>query len=98
MSESKHTPTPWRFDDNHMYVYCGDHVIVTCNDPSTAVGGLSAEEIEANAEFIVRACNAHDDLLTACEAVVLAARLKDPIAGVVAVTLAECAIAKAEVV
>lgn len=59
-----HTPTPWRtyagraivFDADGNYVaYCGQsHFIET-------------EEQKANAEFIVRACNSHDELVAALE-------------------------------
>ena len=30
-------------------------------------GGLEQKEMEANAEYIVMACNCHDELLAACE-------------------------------
>lgn len=32
--------------------------------------GRTPEEVKANAEFIARACNAHEDLLGACKAIV----------------------------
>lgn len=63
MSEAKHSPLPWRFDATGRYVYDADNVIAKCDGPSTYDGGLPAEEIEANGEFIVLACNSHDDLL-----------------------------------
>jgi hypothetical protein len=54
------------------------------------------EDEEANAQFIVRACNAHDDLVEACKAMVHAAVQGDSALGGVATTLAEAAIAKAK--
>lgn len=65
---TQHTRTPWRTDPDY------------CNDIQTSDGKLTIasiwheeggpwlpplEEAEANAAFIVRACNAHDDMLSA---------------------------------
>ncbi len=44
----------------------GDYPIVLCTEPDPEVRA----EMEGNAEFIVRACNCHDDLVAALEAVV----------------------------
>lgn len=68
---SDHTPTPWEVtgykDEKCVFISpanCLVHEIARCcrwDDTSEA-----AEERNANAAFIVRACNAHDDLLAAC--------------------------------
>lgn len=49
-----------------------------------------SDDIAANAEFVVRACNAHDDLLAACEALMNSLPYDKP-----AVAQAKAAIAKA---
>jgi hypothetical protein len=63
---SEHTPLPWtwgKFDDEiHIVPLRGEVIAKVCFRNST-VGKLPAE---ANARFIVRAVNAHDDLLAAC--------------------------------
>ena len=77
MNKTAHTRTPWAY---HKSKSGASHRIW---DTSNAAGGIveilprftfgekqpGAEAI-ANAEFIVRACNAHDDLVAALEAVV----------------------------
>ena len=76
-----HTPTPWRLQNNGAdfetceiaTVYCVEaipteegigqsFVYITANKPCFEV---SEKEQTANAAFIVQACNAHDDLVTA---------------------------------
>ena len=64
---SKHTAGPW----------FADHLIVSAEvyghpDPIAmmAVNGGRGDEALANAQFIVRACNAHEDLLAALKALV----------------------------
>lgn len=53
---SKHTPLPWQADGEVVYTTVGeDETVADCWEAS-------------DAEFIVRACNAHDDLLEACKA------------------------------
>ncbi len=75
MTKSKHTPTPWTLD-THKYTDDGnkcrtfvihgkDYAIGRIQGPF-AVIGKDAEK-EANAAFIVRACNAHDELVRALE-------------------------------
>lgn len=68
VSITKHTPTPWAISSNGFNIY----------GPPDAEGQVTfvasifrkpIQDIEdANAEFIVRACNAHDELLAACKA------------------------------
>jgi hypothetical protein len=62
-----HTPTPWRVTkayritggpQGHTYVASLDNV-----------KHLSPEELEANAAFIVRAVNSHDEMLAALKGV-----------------------------
>lgn len=63
----KHTPTPWILANNlnrdiraiqqgNVYCSAGGSPLAKCDDP-------------ANAAFIVRACNAHEALVAALEAV-----------------------------
>jgi len=65
---SKHIPTPWVIKaHNTIYkpaIYSEDRLV------STIRGGFTTEAEEyANAEFIVRACNAHDELVAALEGI-----------------------------
>lgn len=72
-TETKHTPTPWRNYTNNVCAgpLKGCFIDARKNNESTAriadvlaYGGVaSQEECEANAAFIVRACNAHNDLV-----------------------------------
>jgi hypothetical protein len=62
MSATKHTPGPWQTFGRQKTTIIAD----TPNTPmvaKTALGELGLKTCEANAEFIVRACNAHEDLL-----------------------------------
>ncbi len=72
MSESKHTPGPYRVG---ALIKEGAIRIETYGDgPHIGVMRfsdnplLTQERAIANALFVVRACNAHDDLLAACTA------------------------------
>lgn len=72
----KHTPGPWKY----YYEGSGDYLILAGDDEkeiasvlqpkggSGFLGGGPAEENEANAKFIVLACNSHYELLEACKA------------------------------
>ena len=75
MSEQERTPGPWRLGSRSgrrnvmgpmgrrpSRIMPGEAL------PICLMGGTLYED-EANAAFIVRACNAHDALLAACEAV-----------------------------
>jgi len=72
---SKHTPTPW---EARKYTAEGDYAIARVGYmPIAAMGpeeDRDAEQVEADAEFIVRAVNSHDDLLEACKEVL---RIRD---------------------
>ena len=62
----KHTPLPWKLitDPNEWAAWdCVE--VAPCRYILTE--GRSLEEAQANAEFIVKACNAHYDLVEACE-------------------------------
>jgi hypothetical protein len=66
-NETKHTPTPWVADFNNgqsaakiLSPMQGEHF--TYQTVVATTGGL-ADECKANATFIVRACNAHDELV-----------------------------------
>lgn len=72
---AEHTPTPWIYIPNERF-RPGTVLIWTSRGPGYgAVAELSGPNPypdtvalhEANAEFIVRACNAHDDLLSAAK-------------------------------
>ena len=65
-----HTPGPWKHirqratDDSHDVMAPGETgaiCVATCGHQ-----GCDNGVIAANARFIVRACNAHDELLEAC--------------------------------
>jgi hypothetical protein len=73
MSETqKHTPTPWRASKARKSSNFGAYVaFVQTVDPASVLAKVSGgptddrEVAEANAAFIVRAVNAHDDLVKA---------------------------------
>jgi hypothetical protein len=71
MTETKHTPTPWRVSPTGMSVWSGDQDADSftriCIRPEGKVSAKENEEWPANAAFIVRACNAHDDLVSALQ-------------------------------
>ena len=83
---SKHTPLPWQADGEVVYTTVGeDETVADCWEAS-------------DAEFIVRACNAHDELLAACKAMQIVLR-SGPTTGKdlsYELGLARAAIAKAE--
>ena len=69
---SKHTPTPWHVDGECIYgtTQRGDYVRIA--DTTVADGdNLPDKEADANASFIVRAVNCHDEMLKALKAVEL---------------------------
>lgn len=74
MTTPKHTPGPWKHPRTPQdYGIVGpedERIATTYHQPVHAGRILTVAEQDANAEFIVRACNAHDDLLAACEAAV----------------------------
>ena len=53
-TKAKHTPGPYRYDDTWGIIYgANDTEVAACHSN------------KADAAFIVRACNAHDDLIAA---------------------------------
>ena len=89
-----HTPIPWRVSgcrmrtlskhDNYLVVH-GDE-----QERSPLIAEVFTDDerlpVEANAEFIVRACNSHDKLLEALEGLTLLRTIKDgPHAGAVVI-------------
>lgn len=61
----KHTPTPWKIDE------ALDLPLAIISDTDDGMGvaemGERSPESIANAAFIVKTCNAHDELLAACK-------------------------------
>lgn len=58
-----HTPTPWKIASNHRHVIDSDGLIIVYP------GGSRTEAIaQANAQFIVTACNAHEELVKIAQA------------------------------
>jgi hypothetical protein len=69
MSISKHTALPWEYrrdeeEDRH-YIATGVFCIVHDVHGTRITNNRGQEEREANARFIVRAVNSHDELLAA---------------------------------
>lgn len=66
--KTPHTPTPWRIVETNLgLAIVGADIEDLAALPQGKWGPGSAEQKKANADFIVRACNAHDDLLAALE-------------------------------
>ncbi len=67
MNETKHTPIPWTCDyDDQDHTGIGiadDEMMIALVAPK----GGPDELDKANAEFIVKAVNCHDELVAACE-------------------------------
>lgn len=61
---SQHTPTPWNI---HQPSYNETPLIFGLGDDYAIaeISGVDQTNKEASAEFIVRACNAHEDLINA---------------------------------
>lgn len=84
-----HTPTPWQTDqDGFIESMAGTYIAEVSSDSDKA-------EAQADAEFIVRAVNSHEELLDALERIVVECNLDDAMLDVVR-QIAEKAIAKAE--
>jgi len=70
--ETKHTPTPWRIDHRAKTAVVGsrNYVVAACGGYANNTRDQTelSEELEANAEFIVLACNVHDELVAALKA------------------------------
>ena len=85
MSDAKHTPGPWAInpiptDDEGWEIESAPGTNPSAHDLQGAewiatVYDGTCDAPGPNAEFIVRACNAHAELLAACEAATKALRL-----------------------
>jgi uncharacterized protein YhbP (UPF0306 family) len=59
-----HTATPWVHPDGLPYVFDGKNNCIAITDTDNA----TADRMTANAAFIVKAVNAHDELVAALNA------------------------------
>ena len=59
-----HTPVPWKFGQHSLAIYA-DNGVEIASTHAGAWGMMS--DPWANGQFIVRACNAHEDLVEACK-------------------------------
>ena len=66
---AEHTQLPWR-SDGLLYIddNFGEMIVITSDGAHVA---FVFRDAPADAVHIIRACNAHDDLLAACEALLL---------------------------
>lgn len=73
MAESKHTSVPWRLQRENLLKLDGIEFlpIIAIDYIGTAIGAIPTgdDECEANALFIVRACNSHYELVEALKAI-----------------------------
>jgi hypothetical protein len=60
-STTKHTPTPWTYDSVTRQIWDEHRRTIVDMDYGDQLPGMD----EANAAFIVRACNSHDQLVGA---------------------------------
>lgn len=67
----KHTPIPWNNSGLGIITAYHPGKVQIIGDVTTA--STTEEEQEANANFIVRACNNHESLLDACRTALVAA-------------------------
>lgn len=65
MSEAKHTPTPWRLAKSAVIEIRGVSQTPVVSWSGFDDSNRTTAEHKANAAFIVRACNAHDDMVAA---------------------------------
>ena len=68
----EHAPTPWATENmtgdcDLIYSLGAEYGIARTLSPDEVDNARTCEETQANADFIVRACNSHDQLLAACE-------------------------------
>lgn len=70
MTEQKHTPTPWAKGNALSHVACeddGEPIKYRIHSGSVTIGYVHDAD---DAAFIVRACNAHDELVAVLSAIV----------------------------
>lgn len=95
---SKHIPLPWAADHGCIWTTLQSHRAEWMIADLTMAdeGIIHFDEAEATAEFIVRACNSHEDLLDALrDAMAYIMRVAPP-GGYVAVEKISAALTKAE--
>lgn len=69
MSEVKHSDLPWRIDCSESSSNYGATIITSSKVKAKKVAArLGGPDRDANAAFIVKACNAHDKLVAALQA------------------------------
>jgi hypothetical protein len=96
--EAKHTPTPWIYVRENGSPTTGQHMIAGAKPGYLAeIRDCGSGDVQANAEFIVRACNVHDALVAALQAIVEAGRVSDQSRAVYCANIARAALAKAGV-
>lgn len=61
----EHSKLPYGTDVTRTLIFSGKKIIADTYDSDTVL--TNKETAQANAKFIVLACNAHEDLLAACE-------------------------------
>lgn len=96
---SKHTPVPWRIRHSRLVVGNSSKLDTPiCTFLAVSSGGAVLDsEARANTEFAVRACNSHEELLTALKGMVaLHAPVHTVRESVEALHKARAAIARAE--
>jgi hypothetical protein len=75
MGMQRHTPTPWEVRTNYRAAHRGDIWSACKGFPSrpvaSTVGQENADERAANAAFIVKAVNAHEQLVKALQQIAL---------------------------
>ncbi len=64
MSDTQHTPTPWEADELRIWSAAGSDPIYIASLKFAADNDCPVQA-EVNGEFIVRACNSHDELVAA---------------------------------
>jgi hypothetical protein len=67
-NQTKHTATPWKAEKRN--VECQRTILSAAGGYLAIIGNPWTpydDETEANAAFIVTACNSHDELLEACK-------------------------------
>jgi len=87
MENNRHTPIPWYIEGesgnpHEAYIIVGDKQGSTIAWTSNSFDDSSneeyiSEEDTANAQFIIRACNSHDELLEALENLIGSGRLPE---------------------
>lgn len=60
---TKHTPTPWTFSEFGPISTATGNIHYVANIAKHGPSDTLDQEDKANAEFIVRACNCHDELV-----------------------------------